>query len=148
MHDPVHFSPEEKGVYFSFEHPEFELADQARWKNWLLKCIHQSEAEFDRLNFVFCTDDFLLKINQSYLSHDDFTDIITFCLNEHPIQGEIYISIDRVRENATELSILFEEELKRVMSHGILHLVGFRDKTATDIVIMRKKESEYISLWI
>ena len=102
------------------------------------------------LQYVFCSDDFLLQINQSYLKHNDFTDIITFDLSVDSsmlIEGEIYISTDRVLENAAELDIQFEMEMLRVIFHGALHLCGFRDKTKGEKSTMRHKEDYYLHLY-
>jgi len=101
------------------------------------------------INYIFCTDDYLLKINQDYLNHDYYTDIITFdnSEEERQIESDIFISIDRVKENAQSLSLLFEEELTRIICHGLLHLVGFKDKTESEQKEMRKNEDTYLSLW-
>ena len=99
-------------------------------------------------NFIFCSDTFLLNINREYLSHDTFTDIITFDNSDSPeqIETDIFISIDRVKENASHLNIEFEKELHRVMIHGILHLVGYKDKTQKEKEIMRARENEALEL--
>ena len=102
------------------------------------------------LNIIFCSDEYLLEINKQHLQHNFYTDIITFDLSEKDSQfiiGELYISIDRVRENATSLSVNFSIELLRVIFHGALHLCGFKDKTKTDIKKMRDKEEEYLRLY-
>lgn len=100
----------------------------------------------NRLDYVFCSDEYLLKINQKFLKHDYYTDIITFDLSEtKKTQGEIYISIDRVRENAVLNSVFFKEELVRVLFHGALHLCGYKDKKKEEIVLMRKKENYYLN---
>lgn len=100
------------------------------------------------LNYIFCTDDYLLAINQSHLNHNYYTDIITFdtSFGQDGISGDVYISIDRVKENAITLGEDFDRELHRVMIHGFLHLIGFRDKTKTDKTNMRKKEEACLSL--
>ena len=102
------------------------------------------------LNIIFCSDEYLLAINKLHLQHNFYTDIITFDLSEKDSQfiiGELYISIDRVRENATSLSVNFSIELLRVIFHGALHLCGFKDKTKTHIKKMRDKEEEYLRLY-
>lgn len=101
------------------------------------------------LNYVFMTDDELLTINQESLDHDDYTDIITFDLSdqEGSIDGEIYISKDRIIENAKSFGVTFEEEMTRVISHGVLHLMGYKDKTEKDTLEMRKAENESIRTW-
>jgi len=99
------------------------------------------------ISYIFCKDDFLLEMNQSFLDHDTYTDIITFDLSEskHAMEGEIYISIDRVKENAKLYKTTYEDELHRVIFHGVLHLCGFKDKTAKDQKIMRENEDYCLS---
>jgi len=101
------------------------------------------------LQFVFVSDEDLLKINQSVLDHDTYTDIITFDLSDQEgvVEGEVYISIDRVRDNAEKYSVAFEEEYIRVIGHGLLHLLGFKDKSETEIAKMRKQENTIIDLY-
>jgi probable rRNA maturation factor len=100
-------------------------------------------------NYIFCTDDFLLQMNQQYLQHDTLTDIITFDLsdNEQQLTGEIYISVDRVRENAEKYSTSFMDELHRVIFHGALHLCGYKDKKDADKKVMRQKENECLEAY-
>jgi len=100
------------------------------------------------LNFIFCSDDYLYKLNIEYLNHDTLTDIITFDLSEieDEISGEIYISIERVKENSGKFNVSFYEELHRVIIHGILHLAGYNDKTPDEVSLMRKKEDYCLSL--
>lgn len=116
--------------------------------SWLHDCCLREGYELQALNIICCNDDFLLEINQAYLQHDYYTDIITFDLSESEktIEGELYISIDRINENAQELSVSFEQELHRVIVHGTLHLLGYLDKTEQDQEIMRSKEDTYLSL--
>jgi probable rRNA maturation factor len=101
------------------------------------------------LHFIICDDDYLLSLNITHLQHDTLTDIITFRYQEYPLplESDIYISIDRVKENASQYSVSFENELHRVMAHGVLHLLGFKDKTAADSKKMREKEEEALALW-
>jgi probable rRNA maturation factor len=102
----------------------------------------------NHLQYVLCSDEYLLHINQNFLNHDNYTDIITFDLSEKNsefIFSEIYISIDRVKENAIQHGSSFEEELLRVILHGALHLCGFKDKQKTDKELMREKENEWIA---
>lgn len=101
------------------------------------------------LSYVFMSDDDLLKINIEYLNHDTYTDIITFDNSEHEslIEGDIFISIDRIKENSEKFKVSFEDELIRVISHGVLHLCGYKDKTAVDSKEMKAKENEYLSLY-
>jgi rRNA maturation RNase YbeY len=101
------------------------------------------------LTYVFCSDEYLLGINRSFLQHDYYTDIITFNLSENPKQiiGEIYVSLDRIKDNANELKTSIKEETLRVLFHGALHLCGYKDKSRADIIKMRKKEDQYLSLY-
>jgi probable rRNA maturation factor len=101
------------------------------------------------LTYVFCSDEYLLGINRSFLQHDYYTDIITFNLSENPKQiiGEIYVSLDRIKDNANELKTSIKEETLRVLFHGALHLCGYKDKSKSDIIKMRKKEDQYLSLY-
>jgi rRNA maturation RNase YbeY len=101
-----------------------------------------------KVNYVFCSDEYLLQINKDFLQHDYFTDIITFDLSEGEfVEAEIYISIERVRENADIYGISFKRELCRVMFHGVLHLSGYKDKTKSEIAKMRSKEEQYLLLF-
>lgn len=106
--------------------------------------------KLESLSFIFCSDNYLLEINKQFLKHDYYTDIISFDLSEPKsalISGEIYISVDRVKENAKDMRISFEEEMKRVLFHGTLHLCGYRDKRKADVQQMRVKEDEYLKLF-
>jgi probable rRNA maturation factor len=101
---------------------------------------------FDRLDYVFCSDEYLLNINQEFLKHDYYTDIITFDLSgAKEVRSEIYVSTDRVRENAVSNSTFFKEELIRVLFHGALHLCGYKDKKKEEISLMRRKENYYLA---
>ncbi len=117
-----------------------------KYIKWLKKLIEKEGFSLVELNYIFCSDEYLLHVNQQYLHHDFYTDIITFDNSdkEFEIEGDIFISVDRVKENAKELSVPFSTELKRVMSHGVLHLCGYGDKTKEEIELMRKKENEAI----
>jgi probable rRNA maturation factor len=128
----------------------FTLPQKTLVRQWLLATAKKEGHKIQRLNFIFCSDKDLLEINWNYLKHDTLTDIITFGLSgkNEPIEGEIYISLERVHENARELGELKSKELKRVMVHGLLHLMGYKDKTKIDALAMRKKEDSYINLWV
>ena len=106
-------------------------------------------AQHAQLTYIFCSDDHLLQMNQQFLDHNTFTDIITFDLSESKddIEGEIYISVDRVRENAGKFGVPYDNELHRVIFHGMLHLCGFKDKKDTDKKVMRTKEDECIAAY-
>ncbi len=115
---------------------------------WIKLAIQEESHQIGDLFYHFCSDDFLLKINQDYLQHDSLTDIITFPLSVQSeiISGEIFISIDRVSENASALQTGFEREFARVLIHGVLHLLGYDDHTDEDKLQMRAKEDYYLSL--
>lgn len=117
---------------------------------WLFSLIAQYDYDLELLNYIFCTDEYLLNINREYLEHDYYTDIITFDNSEEEgtIESDIFISIDRVNENASGMNVPFDKELLRVLCHGLLHLVGFKDKTEEEAQIMRSKEDECISLYL
>lgn len=134
-------------ISFNYE-TDFELADESLFSDWISKLILTENKIEGDLNFIFCDDDFLHKINLEYLHHDTLTDIISFdyCVGKE-LHGDIFISIERVRENAVEFEVAFDNELKRVMAHGILHYCGFKDKTEADLVLMRQKENEKILLF-
>jgi probable rRNA maturation factor len=128
-----------------FYQTKFGIKQATRLKIRLARIFKQEGQKLETLNYIFCNDAQLLKINQSYLNHKTLTDIITFDLSEgKAIVGEIYISVDRVRENAALLKTSFKTELTRVMIHGILHLCGYSDKTKKDTTEIRKLEDKYL----
>ena len=135
-------------VYFHFLKP-FSLSDRTRLKAFLVSIFRKEKTPLVELSFVFCSDAYLLKINRQYLNHDYYTDIITFNLSENQklVRGEVYISIDRVRDNARKEKTTFKEEIHRVMFHGVLHLCGFKDKTPSAKSAMRKAENKYLELF-
>lgn len=119
----------------------FELKDSANRRDWILSIAAGEGKSIHELQYVFCTDDFLHKLNIDFLSHDTLTDIITFDYTSGDIiAGEIYISIDRVTDNAKDLNVPFEKELDRVLIHGVLHLCGYLDKSEDEKNLMRAKE--------
>ncbi len=126
----------------------FKLPNPRKTKSWIRQVIALENKSLAHLNYIFCSDDYLLSINQQYLNHDTFTDIITFDNSEEEgaIEGDVFISIERVRANAAELKKPFEEELHRVLIHGVLHLLGHTDKSPSEKSAMRKKEDAYLSL--
>ena len=132
-------------VHFCTEDITFSLKEKLKHKAWLNEVAKQEGKRILELTYVFCSDDYLLQINQEYLNHDTLTDIVTFDNSEDPkrIEGDIFISIDRVKENGEKLGTK-ETELKRVMVHGLLHLLGYKDKKKEDKAIMTKKEDFYI----
>ncbi len=127
---------------------EFELENEEKITEWLVKTIEQEDKSLRLLNFIFCSDHYLLDINQQYLQHDTLTDIITFPYAEPPlVEGDIFISIERVKENAKKFDVSFEQELRRVMAHGVLHLCGYLDKKPKEQALMRSKEDEALALY-
>ncbi|MCE7055349.1 rRNA maturation RNase YbeY [Algoriphagus sp. AGSA1] len=136
-------------INFFIEEISFALKNRRRRKAWLRQLALSENHDIAELNYIFCSDDYLLTINKEYLNHDTFTDIITFDNSEEEgvIEGDIFISIDRVKDNARTLKIQEEEELNRVISHGLLHLLGYKDKTKAQSVLMRNKEDFAISLY-
>jgi len=139
----------EYNVHFFAETIEFSLADEEKNIHWLNAIAQQFEFTIVGLNYIFCNDAYLHQINVEYLNHDTFTDIITFDNSEERqmIEGDIFISIDRVRENATIFNVPFDTELNRVMAHGLLHLLGYRDKTEAEQQEMSAQEDQAIELW-
>ena len=119
-------------------------------KNFIIQLFIKEKKSLQSIDIIFCSDEYLLQINKQHLQHDFYTDIITFDLSEslaNPIIGELYISVDRVRDNAALRDEKFSSELLRVIFHGLLHLCGFKDKKAKDIKTMRQKEDEYLNLY-
>jgi len=133
-------------IYFFFETP-VTLRDRTGIKKLIASVFRKEGVKLGSLNYIFCTDKRLLKINQDFLKHDYYTDIITFELSPKglPIEGEIYISVDRVKENAITEETSFKQELLRVILHGALHLCGYKDKTAAQVTLIRQKEEFYLS---
>jgi probable rRNA maturation factor len=130
-------------ISFHLENVEFELPNEAETSLWLQSIIDREEKQLQQLAYVFCDDEYLHKINLEYLNHDTYTDVITFPYAEPPIiEGDIFISIERVQDNAQGLGVSFEQELRRVMAHGLLHLCGYSDKTPEEAARMRAKEDE------
>jgi len=125
---------------------KFLLKDKLLIKSLIARIFAEEKVHFNSVSYVFCNDDFLLKLNQQYLNHDTFTDILTFTLSNSslPIVSEIYISIERVKDNAHDLKIEFLSELYRVIIHGILHLCGYSDTSKVEKSQMRKKEDYYL----
>lgn len=136
-----------RNITFSTEEINFTLKQKTLVREWLAEVINAHTFRLVALNYIFCSDDYLLEINKEYLDHDYYTDIITFDQSEEEgfLEGDIFISIDRVKENADGLSVSFETELSRVLVHGLLHLLGFKDKTEDEQKTMRQKEDEWIS---
>lgn len=134
-------------IYFHIKVSDFDVDKKREIKKWLTKSIAEEKKQVGQLDFIFCSDEYVLNINQEFLNHDYYTDIITFDYtteNKSKISGDIYISLDRINENAKKYNISFTDELHRVMIHGVLHLIGYRDKTHEEKITMRSKENQYL----
>ncbi|MCQ2273712.1 MAG: rRNA maturation RNase YbeY [Bacteroidales bacterium] len=135
-------------IYFSSENTNFDLKGKMKVKKWITDIIKAQGQKVGDISYVFCDDDYLIQVNREYLDHDTYTDIITFDYVEGKIvSGDILISVDRVKENAQLFNTTFEQELHRVIIHGILHLLGQADKSDEDAAMMRKKEEAALALW-
>ncbi len=119
-------------------------------KRWLSSLAEGRGLSIDRLHYIFCSDEYLLEMNKQYLQHDYYTDIITFPTLDQTdkISGECYISVDRVKDNASEIGVTFAQELRRVMAHGLLHLMGEDDKSVEDVKSMRQAEEDALLSWL
>ena len=138
----------EDGIINFYSENDFKLTNPKLYKNWLLRVISSEEKRLGEISYIFCNDEYLLDINQRFLDHDTYTDIISFDDSMgNLLNGDIYISTERVEENAAEFNEDFETELKRVIVHGILHYCGYKDKSEEDAALMRRKESEKIKLF-
>lgn len=133
-------------ISFFEEDIHYKLKDKLKVKQWIKDTIAAEGYKLDELTYVFCSDAYLLQINQQYLNHDTYTDIITFDNSsvDKVITGDIFISIDRIRENAAKFNQSVTDELHRVIIHGALHLLGYKDKTATDSKNMTQMEDKYL----
>ena len=136
-------------IAFNVDDVDFQLNDSADLSSWITAVISNSGARVGNINYLFCSDQHLLKVNQQYLGHDTYTDIITFdYVTSNLISGDIMISVERVADNALSFDVPFDVELRRVLIHGILHLLGQGDKSDADAAIMRQKEDEALDLFI
>lgn len=134
-------------INFNYE-TDFELDNEIAIEQWLQLVIKSEGKKEGEINYIFCDDDYLHKINVEYLQHDTLTDIISFDYSVgNELNGDIFISVERVKENALDFNVEFSVELKRVLVHGILHYCGYKDKSESDEVIMRNKEDEKIALF-
>jgi probable rRNA maturation factor len=133
-------------ISFHYLKRDFSFRDRTGMKDRLSRLIKKEGKKLDFINYIFCDDAYLLQINQQHLNHDTYTDIITFHYHPKgaPIQSDIYISVDRVKENSKTFKTPFSTELSRVMIHGALHLCGFKDKSDRDVKLMRSKEDQYL----
>lgn len=134
-------------ISFNYE-TDFKLDNEDVFKNWITNVVDSEACAVGEISYVFCDDDYLHQMNVEYLQHDTLTDIISFDYTVgNLIQGDIFISIERVKDNSNDFNVSFEEELKRVMCHGILHYCGYKDKSDKDASLMRSKEEEKIKLF-
>ena len=137
-------------IYFFSEEVKFVLNEKLNRKRWLKRIATNAGFNIKELNYIFCSDEYLYQVNRDYLKHDTYTDIITFdnSENKDDIEGDIFVSIDRVRENAKTHTQEVETEMNRVLAHGLLHLMGYKDKTQEEAALMRLKEEESIKLYV
>ncbi len=133
-------------INFNYE-TDFELDSEEQISKWITDTIFSEEYKLEEINYVFCNDAYLHKLNVEFLNHDTLTDIISFDYSIGKIiQGDIFISVERVKDNAKNFEATFDEELHRVIIHGILHYCGYKDKTQEDAKVMREKENHYLQL--
>lgn len=135
-----------QNIFFFFQEVKVNLANRTELKKYIQSIFRKEGKKLESINYIFCTDKILLEINLQYLSHDFYTDIISFDLSEtNAVRAEIFISVDRVKENALQLGVSFKSELHRVVFHGALHLCGYKDKTKTEKEKMRRMEELYLA---
>jgi rRNA maturation RNase YbeY len=136
-------------INFNFQ-KNISLTNRKRLKQFIIKIFKTEKVALESMSYVFCSDEFLLQINKDYLKHDYYTDIISFDLSlskNSPVIGEIYISVDTIRDNAKRFETTIQQELHRVIFHGALHMCGYKDKTKKDQALMTVKEDEHLSLY-
>jgi probable rRNA maturation factor len=134
-------------IVFNYE-LDFKLADESLYTDWIERVVTQHEFSLGELNYIFCDDAYLLKLNVEFLEHDTLTDIISFDYTMGKlVGGDVFISLERVKENAQELAHCFDEELKRVMIHGVMHYMGYKDKTEEEKKTMRSVEDTALMLF-
>ena len=134
-------------ISFNYE-TDFELDNETQYEEWISRIIESEGFDEGEINYIFCDDEYLHKINVEYLDHDTLTDIISFDYTVgNLIQGDIFVSIERIRENADDFKVSFDDELRRVLSHGVLHYCGYKDKSEADEVLMRTKEEEKMQMF-
>lgn len=133
-------------ISFNYEN-DFKLPNELRISSWISDVIHSEGCIEDEVNYVFCDDAYLYKLNVEFLNHETLTDIISFDYSVgKKLQGDVFISTERVADNAKDFDVDFENELNRVMVHGILHYCGYKDKSDSEAKLMREKENHYLSL--
>ena len=134
-------------ISFNYE-TDFELDNEEQYEDWISRIIESEGFDEGEINYIFCDDEYLHKINVEYLDHDTLTDIISFDYTVgNLIQGDIFVSVERVKDNANDFNVSFEEELKRVLSHGVLHYCGYKDKSPKVEALMRSKEEEKMQMF-
>jgi probable rRNA maturation factor len=135
-------------ILFHAEDVDFKLANPSKTSSWLSQCIQNNNKSLGEINYIFCSDEYLLEVNKKHLNHDYYTDIITFdnSFEEDEINADIFVSIDRVKDNAKTLRQSFENELHRVLVHGILHLLGWEDSTEEHKQEMRLEEDNQLKI--
>lgn len=134
-------------ISFNYE-SDFELTNESRYGDWISRVIQSEGKKEGEISYVFCDDAYLHEMNVQYLQHDTLTDIISFDYSlGNEISGDIFISVERVQDNAVDFNAAFEEELLRVMAHGVLHYCGYKDKSPEDETLMRTKEEEKIAMF-
>jgi rRNA maturation RNase YbeY len=136
-------------VHFHFFDRKPVLKERTRLKRFIEKLFTQEKKKLGNLSYIFCSDEYLLGINKDFLKHDFYTDVITFDLSSSKTEteGEVYLSIDRIKDNAKQLGVSFKEEVHRVIFHGALHLCGYKDKKKADVQQMRSAENKYLQLY-
>ena len=138
----------EHPIFFHIEGLDFQLSQPKQIAKWIVQILEREHAQLKQLNFIFCDDAYLHQINLTYLQHDTYTDVITFPYQKMPIvEGDIFISVERIKENASLYGVSFEKELLRVIIHGVLHLCGYMDKTEEDKKRMTAKENEALAIF-
>jgi probable rRNA maturation factor len=145
-----HLDTPDTEISFHSEGLEFSLPNPKLVESWIVDTALKEGRSVGALNIIFCSDAYLYEMNMEYLQHDTLTDVITFQYHEDPsvfIEGDIFISVERTNENAEKFAVSPEQELRRVIIHGTLHLLGYGDKTPEDQKLMTKKENEYLKLW-
>ena len=131
-----------------FSENDFVLENKSTYEEWISSIINSEGHSEGEINYIFCEDDYLLNLNNDFLNHDTLTDIITFNYNMGKlVNSDIYISTERVRDNAQDFDVSFQTELRRVMCHGVLHLCGFNDKTDEEQALMTEKENEKMKMF-
>jgi rRNA maturation RNase YbeY len=151
MQEPDFMEDElEDAIQFFVEDIDFDLPEPEAVAAWLESVVAEHGYELAGINYIFCSDDYLHSINVEYLDHDTLTDIITFDNSEEEgwVESDIFVSVERVRDNAEQFGVAFEQELLRVMVHGVLHLVGFKDKTEEQAAEMRRQEDHWVQAFL